>query len=253
MAFIFAVTNQKGGVGKTTTTVNLGVSLARLGKRVLLVDIDPQGNTTSGMGIEKSQLKCCIYDVLVNDKPVGEALQSTKVEHLKILPATLRLAGAEIELVSAMAREQRLALALRQIQDDFDYILLDCPPSLGLLTINALTASQKIIVPIQCEFYALEGLTQLVNVIDMVRSHLNPQLAIFGVLLTMFTSRQNLSTQVADEVRRYFGDKVFASYIPRNVKLAEAPSYGKSVLEYDLNSKGSRAYMDLAQEVIERG
>ena len=252
MAFRIAIINQKGGVGKTTTTINLGAALARLNKRVLLVDIDPQGNTTSGLGIDKKSVKYCVYDTLINDVSASSVVQNTDIDNLKVLPATLNLAGAEIELVSAMAREQRLSHALSELDADYDYVLIDCPPSLGLLTINALTATQKIIVPIQCEFYALEGLSQLVNIVNMVRSHLNPSLEIFGVLLTMYSTRQNLSVQVGDEVRKFFGDKVFKTCIPRNVKLAEAPSFGQSALQYDAQSKGADAYMKLAQEVIDR-
>ncbi len=252
MTQIIAITNQKGGVGKTTTTINLGAALAMQGKKVLLIDIDPQGNTTSGLGLEKNKLERCIYDVLLDGSLIKSAIQVTKIANLAVLPATLRLAGAEIELVSALAREQRLSRALASIDDEYDYILIDCPPSLGLLTVNALTAAKRVIVPIQCEFYALEGLTQLVEVVNMVRSHLNSDLNIMGVLLTLLDTRLNLSLQVAEEVKKYFGDKVFNTKIPRNVKLAEAPSFGKSAIEYDPNSKGSNAYMELAKEVSAR-
>ena len=252
MATIIAITNQKGGVGKTTTAINLGAALAKLGKRVLLADVDPQGNSTSGLGIDKIKLDRCIYDILVNDAEPGAVVVSTSQENLSVLPATLRLAGAEIELVSAMAREQRLAKAFEVLGSQFDYILIDCPPSLGLLTVNALTAAQKVLVPIQCEFYALEGLSQLLRVVDMVRSHLNKDLAIGGVLLTLYDSRLNLSVQVAEDIKNHFGSLVFNTFIPRNVKLAEAPSFGQSALEYEPLSKGASAYQELAKEVIAR-
>lgn len=249
---ILAITNQKGGVGKSTTAINLGAALAEKGRRVLLVDIDPQGNCTSGLGIQKSELNHCIYDVLRGDLPLEEVTVDTTVKRLTIVPATLRLAGAEIELVSAVSRENRLARALAPVASRYDYVLLDCPPSLGLLTLNALTAASGVLVPIQCEFYALEGISQLLEVVEVVRSHLNPALSISGVVLTLFDSRLNLSEQVAEEVRGHFGSLVYKSVIPRNVKLAEAPSFGQSVLEYDPRSRGSQAYKDLAREVISR-
>ena len=263
MARILAITNQKGGVGKTTTAVNLGAALARRGRRVLLVDVDPQGNTTSGLGIEKSDLECCIYDAVLGSKPVTSVLVGTSISGLDLVPATLRLAGAEVELVSALARERRLAKALAPLLESYDFILIDCPPSLGLLTMNALAAAQGVLVPIQCEFYALEGLGQLMQVVEMeglaqlletvrlVREHLNPDLAVQGVLLTLYDSRLNLSEQVAEEVRRHFGPLVYHTVIPRNVKLAEAPSFGKPVIEYDAGSRGARAYLELAREVDE--
>ncbi len=251
MAKIVAITNQKGGVGKSTTAVNLGAALSRLDRRVLVVDVDPQGNTTSGLGISKNSLNRCIYDVLLDQCPARQAIKSLE-DGPDVLPATLRLAGAEIEMVSVVAREQRLAKALQSVADDYDYILLDCPPSLGILTMNALSAAGEVLVPIQCEFYALEGITQLMNVVEMVRTHVNPELKIGGVLLTMHDGRLNLSEQVGDEVRRHFGERVFATIIPRNVKLAEAPSFGKSVLDYDYSSRGAQAYLELAQEVLDR-
>ncbi len=251
MARILAITNQKGGVGKTTTAVNLGAALARRDRRVLLVDVDPQGNTTSGLGVEKSTLGACIYDAILGSKPVTSVLVGTAIQGLDLIPATLRLAGAEVELVSALARERRLAKALGPLLDSYDFILIDCPPSLGLLTMNALAAAQGVLVPIQCEFYALEGLGQLMQVVDMVREHLNPDLAVQGVLLTLYDSRLNLSEQVAEEVRRHFGSLVYRTVIPRNVKLAEAPSFGKPVIEYDSGSRGARAYLELAREVDE--
>lgn len=253
MASVIAVTNQKGGVGKTTTAINLGAALAQMGKKVLLADADPQGNTTSGLGIEKNKLEKCIYDVLVDDADPSDVIVATGQSGLFVLPATLRLAGAEIELVSAIAREQRLKKAFAAISGDYDYIFIDCPPSLGLLTVNALTAADKVLVPIQCEYYALEGLSQLTKVIEMVRSHLNPNLAVGGVLLTLFDSRLNLSVQVAEDIKKHFGKLVFDTSIPRNVKLAEAPSFGQSALEYDPTSKGSYAYIELAKEVVDRG
>ena len=251
MARVLAITNQKGGVGKTTTAVNLGAALARVGRRVLLVDVDPQGNTTSGLGIEKSKLEHCIYDAVLGSRSVESVRVQTSVAGLDLLPATLRLAGAEVELVSAMARERRLLKALEPQLEIYDYILIDCPPSLGLLTLNALAASHGVLVPIQCEFYALEGLGQLMQVVDMVREHLNPALAVQGVLLTLYDSRLNLSEQVAEEVRKHFGPLVYRTVIPRNVKLAEAPSFGLPVTEYEAGSRGARAYLDLAREVEE--
>ncbi|MBQ7568116.1 ParA family protein [bacterium] len=252
MASVIAITNQKGGVGKTTTAINLGAALAKMGKRVLLADADPQGNTTSGLGIEKNRLDKCIYNVMVDDADPASVIVPSSMPNLFVMPATLRLAGAEIELVAAMAREQRLHDAFAKIGQDYDYIFIDCPPSLSLLTVNALTAADTVLVPIQCEFYALEGLSQLTKVINMVRSHLNPHLAIGGILLTLFNSRLNLSVQVAEEIKKHYGALVFNTIIPRNVKLAEAPSYGQSAFEYDPNSKGARAYSELAKEVLER-
>ena len=250
MARILAIANQKGGVGKTTTAVNLGAALAQLGKRVLLVDADPQGNTTSGLGIEKPTIEQCIYDVIVGAQPAADIIVPTAIENLSVLPATLRLAGAEVELVSAMARERRLSSALQAIKDDYDFIFIDCPPSLGLLTINSLTAAHGVIVPIQCEFYALEGLSQLLNVVDMVRKHLNAEVCVKGVILTMYDARLKLCEQVAEDVRGHFGDKVFKTVIPRNVRLAEAPSFGAPAVVYDRASKGARAYAELAKEVV---
>jgi chromosome partitioning protein len=215
------------------------------------VDVDPQGNTTSGLGIEKADLEHCIYDAVLGTKPVSSVLVHTSVPGLDLVPATLRLAGAEVELVSALARERRLLKALTPLVDHYDFILIDCPPSLGLLTMNALTASHGVLVPIQCEFYALEGLGQLLQVVDMVREHLNPELSVQGVLLTLYDSRLNLSEQVAEEVRKHFGPLVYGTVIPRNVKLAEAPSFGQPVTEYDSGSRGARAYVDLAREVEE--
>ncbi|MCJ0586581.1 AAA family ATPase [Enterococcus cecorum] len=252
MVRIISVANQKGGVGKTTTTVNLGASLAYLGKKVLLVDIDAQGNATSGVGIRKPDVKEDIYDILVNEVDIKETILPTSRENLFIVPATLQLAGAEIELTSMMARESRLKLALDEIKVDYDYILIDCPPSLGHLTINAFTASDSILIPVQCEYYALEGLSQLLNTVRLVQKHFNPDLAIEGVLLTMFDARTNLGAEVVEEVRRYFQEKVYEAVIPRNVRLSEAPSHGLSIIDYDIRSKGAEVYQALAKEVLAR-
>lgn len=250
MSKIIAVANQKGGVGKTTTSVNLGAGLASLGKKVLLVDIDPQGNTTSGIGINKADVKYCIYDVIINDIHPSDALMPTEIPNLHIIPATIQLAGAEIELVPTISREVRLKKSLQLVRDRFDYILIDCPPSLGILTINSLTASDSVLIPIQCEYYALEGLSQLLNTIRLVQKHLNTNLQIEGVLLTMLDARTNLGIQVIEEVKKYFQDKVYQTVIPRNVRLSEAPSHGQSIITYDPKSKGAEMYSDLAKEVI---
>ncbi|HIV74897.1 MAG TPA: AAA family ATPase [Candidatus Pseudogracilibacillus intestinigallinarum] len=253
MGKIIAVTNQKGGVGKTTSTVNLGASLALLGQKVLLVDIDPQGNATSGVGINKGDMDQCVYNILVDDIDAREVCVPTDVENLSIIPATIQLAGAEIELVSAMSREVQLKKSLEDLKSDYDYILIDCPPSLGLLTINALTASDSVIIPVQCEYYALEGLSQLLNTIRLIQRHLNKQLMIEGVLLTMLDARTNLGLQVIEEVKMYFQDKVYKSIVPRNVRLGEAPSHGKPITVYDPKSKGAEVYLELAKEVMEVG
>ena len=251
MGIVVAIANQKGGVGKTTNCVNLGACLAQKGKKVLLVDIDPQGNATSGLGVDRQQLKQCVYDLLINGKRAKELMVKTEVSNLGLLPATIRLAGAEIELVPLMGRESRLKEGLREIIPNFDFIFIDCPPSLGLLTVNALTAAHKVIVPIQCEYYALEGLGQLMNTFHLVHSFLNPQLELWGVLLTMYDSRTNLSQQVVEETRRVLKDKVFRTVIPRNVRLSEAPSFGKPIIMYDVHSIGATAYWELAEEVLE--
>jgi chromosome partitioning protein len=250
LAKIIAVANQKGGVGKTTTSVNLGAGLATNGKKVLLVDIDPQGNTTSGIGINKADVKYCIYDVIINDIHPADTIMATDIPNLNIIPATIQLAGAEIELVPTISREVRLKKSLQVIRDQFDYILIDCPPSLGILTINSLTAADSVLIPIQCEYYALEGLSQLLNTIRLVQKHLNTQLQIEGVLLTMLDARTNLGIQVIEEVKKYFQDKVYQTVIPRNVRLSEAPSHGQSIITYDPKSKGAEMYSDLAKEVI---
>lgn len=253
LARVIAVTNQKGGVGKTTTSVNLGAALASLGRRVLLIDIDPQGNTTSGMGINKADVKHCIYDVVINDVSAVDAILPTRTENLSIIPATIQLAGAEIELVPIMSREVRLRRAIQSLRGSFDYILIDCPPSLGLLTVNALTAADSVLIPIQCEYYALEGLSQLLNTIRLVQKHLNSRLQVEGVLLTMFDARTNLGVQVVEDVKKYFREKVYKTIIPRNVRLSEAPSHGMPVIEYDPRSRGAEVYMDLAKEVVSHG
>ncbi|MFZ5816196.1 MAG: ParA family protein [Bacillota bacterium] len=251
MGRIIAVANQKGGVGKTTTAVNLSACLAELGKRVLLVDVDPQGNATSGLGIDRKAVKASIYDVLLDDMSPTEAMVETRVPGLAVVPATIDLAGAEIELVPRISRENRLKKALHPVREQFDFILMDCPPSLGLLTINALTAADSILIPIQCEYYALEGLTQLMDTFRLVREALNPALEVEGVLLTMFDGRTNLSIQVVEDVKRFFKGKVYRSIITRNVRLSEAPSHGVPITMYDPRSKGAEAYMELAREVIE--
>ncbi|MEK5149016.1 MULTISPECIES: ParA family protein [Psychrobacillus] len=253
MGRIIAIANQKGGVGKTTTSVNLSACLAYLGKKVLLVDIDPQGNASSGVGVNKGEVQQCIYDVLIDDVSVKDTILETKVENLHIVPATISLAGAEIELVSTISREVRLKRALQEVQGLYDYIVIDCPPSLGLLTINSLTAADAIIIPVQCEFYALEGLSQLLSTIRLVQKHLNKNLAIDGVLLTMFDARTNLGIQVIEEVKKYFQDKVYKTIIPRNVRLSEAPSHGEPIIIYDPKSRGAEVYLELAKEVIRNG
>lgn len=253
MGRIIAIANQKGGVGKTTTSVNLSACLAYLGKKVLLVDIDPQGNASSGVGVNKGDINQCIYDILIDDVSVKETILETKVENLHIVPATISLAGAEIELVSTISREVRLKRALSEVKESYDYIIIDCPPSLGLLTINSLTASDAIIIPVQCEFYALEGLSQLLSTVRLVQKHLNKDLAIDGVLLTMFDARTNLGIQVIEEVKKYFQEKVYKTIIPRNVRLSEAPSHGEPIIIYDPKSRGAEVYLDLAKEVIRNG
>ena len=244
-----AIVNQKGGVGKTTTTVNLGASLALLGKRVLIVDIDPQGNTTSGLGVEKASLEQDVYSVLLADVPAVEAIVPTGVPNLDLLPATLGLAGAEIELVSATARESRLQAALAPLTEAYEYVLIDCPPSLGLLTLNALTAADEVVIPVQAEYYALEGLSQLTQVVGRVRDALNPELRISGVLVTMFDGRTRLAMEVLEEVNKHFPSQVFRTQIPRNVRLSEAPSYGKPIALFDSKSRGAQAYFALAREL----
>ncbi|WP_161879364.1 ParA family protein [Alkalibacterium sp. MB6] len=253
MARIIAVANQKGGVGKTTTTVNLGASLAYVGKRVLLIDMDAQGNATSGLGVRKGEVDRDIYDVLINEVPLEDVIQSSSRENLYIAPATIQLAGAEVELTSLMARETRLKRAVESVEDQYDFILIDCPPSLGHLTINAFTASHSVLIPVQCEYYALEGLSQLLNTIRLVQKHFNKDLRVEGVLLTMLDARTNLGFEVVNEVKKYFREKVYGTIIPRNVRLSEAPSYGLSIIDYDLRSKGAEVYQELAKEVMGNG
>ena len=253
MSKIIAVANQKGGVGKTTTAVNLAACLALAGKKVLLVDTDPQGNSTSGVGVNKETLPNCIYDVFIDGMPILEIRKNTEIKGLDIIPAAIQLAGAEIEMVGRFSRENILKKALLPVSEIYDYIIIDCPPSLGLLTINSLTAANSLLIPIQCEYYALEGLGQLMNTFSLVKEHLNPHIYIEGVLLTMFDARTNLSIQVVDEVKKYFKDKVYQTIIPRNVRLSEAPSHGKPIVIYSPKSRGAEVYRDLAKEVMKSG
>lgn len=250
---VVAVINQKGGVGKSTTVINLSACLGEGKKKVLVIDFDPQGNSTSGYGVEKEELEHDIYDVILHEQPIEETIVPTCEPNVFIVPATIQLATAEIELVSAMARESVLKEAVEKVKDEFDYIFIDCPPSLGLLTINALVAADSLIIPIQCEYYALEGVAKLLESMQMVKRRMNPDLEIFGVVMTMFDSRTTLSKQVVDEVQRYFGKKMFKTIIPRNVKLSEAPSHGLPVAMYARVSKGALAYSKLAREVVARG
>lgn len=252
MAYVISIVNQKGGVGKTTTAVNLSAFLAKKRKKVLIIDLDPQGNATSGFGFDKMELKNTVYDLLVNDEEITNVILPTQVKNVDMCPTNINLAGAEVELVSAISRETILKNAIDTVRDQYDYVIIDCAPSLGLLTINALAACDGVIVPIQGEYYALEGLTQLIDTINMIRKKLNPKIGITGVVITMHDSRTQLTKQVVEEVQKYFGDKVFKTFIPRNVRLAEAPSHGQTIDEYDAKSKGAVAYQALANEVVKR-
>lgn len=249
MGKVISVANQKGGVGKTTTTVTLCAILAKKGKKVLLIDADPQGNATSGLGVTKD-VELSLYDVLVGETPIEDTIQPTNIKNLKVCPSNINLAGAEVELVSMMSREQRLKEKLEEAREKFDFILIDCPPSLGLITLNSFTASDSILIPVQCEYYALEGLGQLINTINLVKKHLNKSLALEGALLTMYDARTNLSNQVVKEVKKYFNDKVYKTVIPRNVRLSEAPSYGMPITLFDPHSKGAKSYEKFAKEFI---
>lgn len=248
-----AIFNQKGGVGKTTTNVNLSASLVKLGKKVLVIDNDPQGNSTSGLGVDKQSLNYSLYDALIDDVSASTCIVNTAYKGLDVLPSNVDLAGAEIEMIDIENREGRLKNVIDAVRDDYDYIFVDCPPSLGLLTINSLVAVDSVLIPIQCEYYALEGVSSLMNTFQLIKKGLNPSLDVEGVVLSMYDSRTNLATQVVDEVQRYFGDKVYQTTIPKNVRLAEAPSFGMPVIEYDSKSKGAISYMTLAKEFVKKG
>lgn len=252
MGKIISIANQKGGVGKTTTCTNLAAYITAMGKKVLVVDLDPQGNATSGLGIEKTKELKTIYDIILGDSETKDVIRQTLIEGLDIIPSTLELAGVEIEMVQMPQREKQVKIILDSLKDSYDFIMIDCPPSLGLITVNALTASDSVIIPIPCEYYPLEGLTQLMNTIKLIKYHLNPSIDVEGVVMTMKDKRSNLTQQVADEILKFFGKKVFFTYIPRNVRLAEAPSHGEPILIYEPSSKGAEAYMSLAEEVLDR-
>ncbi len=253
MARVVCVANQKGGVGKTTTAVNLSASIAAAEKKVLLIDIDPQGNSTSGMGLKKEGSNGTIYQALLRGSGIKEMIQKTALAYLDIVTSNTDLIGAEVELIQEEDREKKLDQLVKEVEAEYDYIFIDCPPSLGLLTINSLTAAHSVIIPLQCEYYALEGLGQLLKTIRLIKQSLNPQLEIEGILLTMFDGRNNLAHQVAQEVRKHFGEKVFRTVIPRNIRLSEAPSYGKPVLLYDIHSRGAESYLNLAGEILKNG
>ncbi|TDB38321.1 MAG: ParA family protein [Actinobacteria bacterium] len=250
---VLAIVNQKGGVGKSTTAVNLTAALGDAGRKVLLVDLDPQGNATSGYGLDKNQREECVYNALLGDTPMAELIEPVEVENVFVVPATIQLAGAEIELVSAFSRETKLKGVLAPVIDDFDFVIIDCPPSLGLLTVNALSAANGVIIPVQCEYYALEGLSKLLESFKLVKTHLNPGLEVFGVLMTMFDGRTRLSQQVVEEVKDFFDETVFETVIPRSVRLSEAPSFGQPITLFDPHGRGAEAYRSLAKEVISRG
>lgn len=250
MSKTVAIANQKGGVGKTTTSVNLAACLASMGKKILIIDVDPQGNTTSGLGVDKRRCETTVYDCLIGGEPMENAILPTEFENLFVCPSNIDLSGAEIDLISVMGRENQLKNAIKSIKDDYDFIFIDTPPSLGLITINTLTAADSVLIPIQCEFYALEGVSQLTNTIRKVKEALNPSITLEGILLTMYDSRTNLSIQVVDEVKKFFPGKVYKTIIPRNVRLSEAPGFGRPVLYYDKGSKGAEGYMSLAKEFL---
>jgi len=252
MSKVIAIANQKGGVGKTTTAINLAAYIAQAGHQVLLVDIDPQGNATSGLGVQRKRLKVCIYDLLINGLKPHQVITQTRINRLHLIPATIQLAGAEVELVTHEYRESALQKALEPVRESYDYIIIDCPPSLGLLTLNALVAADSVLVPLQCEYYALEGLSQLMDTIQLVRKRLNPRLKLEGIVFTMFDGRTNLSIQVVDEVKKHFRKEVYRTIIPRNIRLSEAPSHGKPIMLYDPRSKGAEVYAELAREVLKR-
>ncbi len=250
MGKIISIANQKGGVGKTTTSINLSTILAKKGRKVLMIDADPQGNASSGVGVGREDIELSIYDVLINDTEIPDVVKKTNVKNLSLCPSNINLAGAEVELVSMMSREQRLKEKLDEVKEDYDFIIIDCPPSLGLITLNAFTASDSVLIPVQCEYYALEGLGQLLNTINLVKKHLNKDIEIEGALLTMYDIRTNLSNQVVKEVKRYFNEKVYKTVIPRNVKLSEAPSYGMPISMYDPRSKGAKSYEKFVKEFL---
>ena len=252
MGKIISVANQKGGVGKTTTTINLSTLIAKKGKKVLMIDADPQGNASSGVGLDRDDIELSIYDILIDEVEFDNVVKKTNIKNLDICPSNINLAGAEVELVSVMSREHRLKEKLDKIKDNYDYIIIDCPPSLGLITLNAFTASDSVLIPVQCEYYALEGLGQLLNTINLVKKHLNKNLEIEGALLTMYDIRTNLSNQVVKEVKNYFNDKVYKNVIPRNVKLSEAPSYGMPISVYDPRSKGAKSYEKFVKEFLKK-